>query len=326
LGADTLVIALEGVALEHASCRWVAAVAGAGVAIDTSKRVLARLATAIHARVAQGTGVAIDARRLIVRMGASRLRVASVVGAGVVIVAPKGSLGYAASVLADISGGAGIAILAVEGVILKHAPGRRVTAVVGAGIAVGAGESVLTRLAITIHAGVAQGAGVAIDASRLVVHVGASGGGIAPIVRARVVIVAHKGSLGYAASVLADISGRTGVAIVALPGVGGKDAVTGFADFVRAGVPVVAGKHNAALAASFLAHVIDGAGVAIVARTKGILVAATATGKADIHGTRVVVVAFQRTRADACSFGAGIRGRAGILVVAVLTVGTKNTP
>jgi len=162
------------------------------------------------------------------------------------------------------------------------------------------------RVADAATARVAGGAGVPVVARNGVVGEDATRCGVAGVVRADVVVVAHGRRATVAAAATASVVGGAGVPVVARVGVVRKDATRGrVAGVGGADVAVVADGRRTAVAGAAAAGVVGGAGATVIARAGVIGVDATRGRVARVVRAGVEIVAIQ-SRAGATG-GAAVR-------------------
>jgi hypothetical protein len=125
---------------------------------------------------------------------------------------------------------------------------------------------------------------------------GTPGEGLAAIFGAGVGIIAVRFRAGNARSVLAEVSGGTGITIFAGSIAGGEETSDlGVARVIRAGIGIVTGEDDAAGAGSVQTDRIHGARIPIVARALGIDCCTSQLQVAEILGACVAVIAFEQT-------------------------------
>ena len=301
---------------------------------DVLVGALQRRAADALARVAGVVGrarVTVIARVLVRRRRASRFRVAHHVEADAGVGALQRRASQTLTGGAGVPGGARVPVVARDAVdgldqtlarsrLADHRRAR--AAVVGAGLGA-------PRRAHAVDARVALRAGGAVFAGAGDGHGQAPGVREALVLGAGVVVVAVQRGAAHADTLGAGVVGGAGVPIVAAgvaPGI--RAAGDRVADVDRAGIIVIAVELGRVLpdTHAVVAGVIRGARVPVVAYAAHSAVDAAGLRVAVGVGARVAVLARGRGAADALPGRAGVRGRAGVLVVAARLVRLVDTP
>ena len=195
------------------------------------------------------------------------------------------------AVQADVTHRACVPVVAGSRIERVGASALRVASIVGTHVAVVAVGLNRARSTVSAVADVSKRAGIAVFTRKLVVGCGASCCWVAPIMSARVVIIARKRCPCLARSARATLIGRTCVSVIAFGVVGSEYAIAIHAYLIGTWVSVITGYRRVADALSSLAAITCGAGIAVTARPFRVAMVATTARKTGIECAWITIVA-----------------------------------